>query len=309
MRDTDGTWVALGAVIPLALASIASRMGSRSKPPEPSVPPLPKPSARGGGLKPRGEWYWQKGQAWAREAIAHPKRAPVDRDAQQLARALDTETAETYFLMTEGHFFRPAAWMQGRWVTDYAADKARHPKDNLDRLFWQGASRYASTWMTTWDQEALSAYHDVKEWEHFKEWKARHPRSTGSPARTASRKAELVHRVRKLVHSVRLDPSDDRCWLPDETEAIVCTNWARLMQRDLGGAVLGYAHADNPTAELGEVEGGHDFLLLDGRYIVDGWALGTWDVGPGVWDREDPKDAAAIRRLYGDPATWLPVPS
>lgn len=35
--------------------------------------------------------------------------------------------------------------------------------------------------------------------------------------------------------------------------------------------MMGYYHDENPTAKVGESEGGHDFLILNGKYIVDFW--------------------------------------
>lgn len=96
-----------------------------------------------------------------------------------------------------------------------------------------------------------------------------------------------------------------------------CTNTARWLARKLGGLIFGYYSEDNPAAKLGDCEGGHDFAVVDGRWIVDWWAYDTY--GPGgfsgfednqisisrrVYDLTDPRDARLAKRLYGDPVAW-----
>ena len=42
-----------------------------------------------------------------------------------------------------------------------------------------------------------------------------------------------------------------------------CGACARIITDRFGGKVVGYYHADNPTARVGEVEFGHDFAITE----------------------------------------------
>lgn len=92
--------------------------------------------------------------------------------------------------------------------------------------------------------------------------------------------------------------------MPDGGSFALCTRSARYLQQKLGGRVMGYFHWNNPTAELGETEGGHDFLVVQGM-IVDLWASDYYD-SPVVVHL---KHEDTVRRLYGDPNRWVVVPA
>jgi hypothetical protein len=96
--------------------------------------------------------------------------------------------------------------------------------------------------------------------------------------------------------------------LPDGSDAAICSHGARYLQRLIGGVILGYDHTTNPAAELGAAEGGHDFLLVADRYIVDLWGY-DFDgrVPDGVLDLHDPADAPLVKQLYGRRECWQVV--
>jgi hypothetical protein len=89
-----------------------------------------------------------------------------------------------------------------------------------------------------------------------------------------------------------------------------CTFWARGVEAALGAdrvKVIGFSNDENPTAEISKPIFGHDFALVDERFIVDGWAKYVAShVGaqPGVYDLDDEKDADVVRFLYGDRDCW-----
>lgn len=68
--------------------------------------------------------------------------------------------------------------------------------------------------------------------------------------------------------------------------------------------IKGYFYDRNPTAEIGEWTLGHDFLIVDGRYIVDFWYRHVQGVrtAPIVLDMEKQKDL--VKRYYGDDNRW-----
>lgn len=96
--------------------------------------------------------------------------------------------------------------------------------------------------------------------------------------------------------------------LPDGTQTGTCTRTAELIAAKFGGRVMGYYHDDNPTAKLGEREGGHDFALIGDRWLVDWWAKNvSGEADQEVFDLTDPSDAQKVAALYGDPAQWKPL--
>jgi hypothetical protein len=86
-----------------------------------------------------------------------------------------------------------------------------------------------------------------------------------------------------------------------------CTDTATWLAIQLGGDVYGYEHKNNPDAELGTYEFGHDFVVVDGRWLVDWWAKDTYQL-PDLYDLEDPAVKDQVRRVYGDPARWEKLP-
>lgn len=82
-----------------------------------------------------------------------------------------------------------------------------------------------------------------------------------------------------------------------------CTNSAIYLAARLGGEVYGYWIEDNPKAIVGNAEGGHDFALVDHRWLVDFWAWDTYQY-QDLYDLQDPKDKAKALKMYGDQKNW-----
>lgn len=86
----------------------------------------------------------------------------------------------------------------------------------------------------------------------------------------------------------------------------VCTDyayWARdQIQR---GSIWGFRDEDNRGTESGQLAGGHDFLVCDGRWIVDLWSREVGGLSDKVvFDMEDDDQQADIKRLFGDREKW-----
>lgn len=99
---------------------------------------------------------------------------------------------------------------------------------------------------------------------------------------------------------------DGALW-PDGTRWSTCTNWAHYCARVLGkrAQTLGFFDDDNPDSAVASDYGGHDFSLVDGRWIVDGWLREVACMSNRiVFDLENPDDAADIAKFYGDRNTW-----
>lgn len=94
---------------------------------------------------------------------------------------------------------------------------------------------------------------------------------------------------------------------PDGTEWFICTNWAHYVRRVLGdrAEIYGFDDESNPTSLIAQESGGHDFAVVDGRYIVDGWAKNVEQhIRCAVLDLDNPEHAAKIVELYGDRSKW-----
>ena len=103
--------------------------------------------------------------------------------------------------------------------------------------------------------------------------------------------------------------SEDATRLPDGEDLDNATAICRYVRRALGdrAALYGFLFDDNPTARVSDtLAGGHDFAVVDHRYVVDGWVPFTPSLGirQAVFDLTDAADRAIINRLYGDMSTW-----
>lgn len=95
----------------------------------------------------------------------------------------------------------------------------------------------------------------------------------------------------------------------DGTAAALCTSSAIQVVRHFAGRVVGYFSTDNPIAEIGLPDhDGHDFALIDDRWLVDYWA---WHVeglvATPIFDLSNIADRTEVARLYGSPEQWTPL--
>lgn len=102
---------------------------------------------------------------------------------------------------------------------------------------------------------------------------------------------------------------------PDMTSAVVCTNYAHQIARALYPRpviIRGFANQDNPQSRVAREAihpGGHDFAIVEGRFLVDPWIrLVACAAEQIVYDLEDPVDATAVRDLYGPAKCWSDLP-
>ncbi|WP_046867184.1 hypothetical protein [Microvirga massiliensis] len=120
-------------------------------------------------------------------------------------------------------------------------------------------------------------------------------------------KARLEAHFGNVTNFPDEDSGRDGCLFPDGSRSVECTNWMVYVRRLLGNRVefCGFFEEDNPSSEIAQDVGGHDFAVVDGRYIVDGWVKHVAGLADRtVFDMHDPSDHAVIRRLYGDREQW-----
>lgn len=104
---------------------------------------------------------------------------------------------------------------------------------------------------------------------------------------------------------------DGESVFPGGGSAVCCTECAnRMIELAGNGEVYGWAEDSNVTSIVAPNGEGHDFAVIDDRYLVDAW-LKNVDGPPGfiheraVFDLDNPDDVATVLRLYGDPRTWV----
>lgn len=97
---------------------------------------------------------------------------------------------------------------------------------------------------------------------------------------------------------------------PDGTSAVCCTYYASQILKGMPGRVkiFGFANENNPTSRVAREEwhpGGHDFAVVDDRYIVDPWPrLVLGHDGPMVYDLQEPDEALSALDIFGPRSCW-----
>ncbi len=99
-------------------------------------------------------------------------------------------------------------------------------------------------------------------------------------------------------------------FLSDGGSGTCCTNYAAFIYKTLPGRVkiFGFANEDNPECDIVREQlhpGGHDFALVDDRFLVDPWCLlvagQDW---PVVYDSHEGEDLFTLLVRYGPPQRW-----
>lgn len=94
--------------------------------------------------------------------------------------------------------------------------------------------------------------------------------------------------------------------LPDGGRASSCSDCAYYIRElESNTAIYGFWSKDNPSWAGAKLQDGHDFAIVEGRYIVDPWIKETEGLSKrAVFDLETPADAREINRLFGNPLNW-----
>jgi hypothetical protein len=87
---------------------------------------------------------------------------------------------------------------------------------------------------------------------------------------------------------------------------VICTNIARWLKNTMfpDAKIMGYAEWDNPTAKTNRYAEGHDFLVVNDRFIIDFWLKHTECIkdAPVMIDMVAQPDLVA--EWYGDKKKW-----
>jgi hypothetical protein len=123
-----------------------------------------------------------------------------------------------------------------------------------------------------------------------------------------SRSAEYTRLQTLFADEALLGLSDDdgETVFPNGSAMAICTNCAERVIAIVGrGDVWGYASEDNPDTAAATGQDGHDFAVIDDRYIVDVWLCFFAGItSRSVFDLLSRADATRIHALYGPPDHW-----
>lgn len=99
--------------------------------------------------------------------------------------------------------------------------------------------------------------------------------------------------------------------LPDGGRASSCADCAYYIRSlEPTTAIYGFWSSENTRWAGVMLVDGHDFAVVENRYIVDPWIVDTECLSDrAVFDLESPLDQTEVRRLYGDPKSWHLVES
>ena len=124
------------------------------------------------------------------------------------------------------------------------------------------------------------------------------PRRVGAEERRVAELIALYGSDHAL--GVYYDEEEGVSLLPNGGRAAVCTDCARFIGRkEPGTTIVGYSHEDNPS-DASELAFGHDFAIVDDRYIVDPWVVETAGYRP-----ESQRERCSILRIRTMPPRFV----
>ena len=105
---------------------------------------------------------------------------------------------------------------------------------------------------------------------------------------------------------VTYDEEAGAALLPDGGRAASCADCAYYIRSlEPNTAIYGFWSRRNASWAGAILQDGHDFAVVDGRYIVDPWIMETERLSDrAVFDLNDPMDQPEVQRLYGDRKSW-----
>ena len=128
----------------------------------------------------------------------------------------------------------------------------------------------------------------------------------------ASRVAELTARYGSdEALGVVYDEEEGASLLPNGRRAASCSECADYIRSlEPNTAIYGFWSRENTSWAGAILQDGHDFAVVQGRYIVDPWIVETERLSErAVFDLKDSTDQAEVRPIYGDRKSWRLVES
>lgn len=124
-------------------------------------------------------------------------------------------------------------------------------------------------------------------------------------------KAEIESFLAHLTSSEQYD-EEEGCYYWDNPsggnrlDSGICTNGAELVAKKFGGKVFGYYLGHGESALVGNT--GHDFALVQDRFLVDWWGANVEGTSKPVYDLQDQGDAQEVSKLYLPRESWVRIP-
>ena len=121
---------------------------------------------------------------------------------------------------------------------------------------------------------------------------------------------QLQRFVATLRAEEHYDSDEGRWTFQSGGSCCCCTDAATKVTKAFGGRVVGCAASKNRSALVGTAHsGGHDFALVENRFIVDYWAFCVAGlILKAVLDLNRQEDRELSRRYYGNEDSWEDVP-
>ena len=133
-----------------------------------------------------------------------------------------------------------------------------------------------------------------------------------APGLLFSSPAEIKEPGSEIYESlINEDDGDGARFKGTDMSAVECTGYACVIRQALGTRVkiVGFSENDNPASKVAREAGGHDFALVDDRYIVDPWVRDVEAFSQQtIFDVKSAADAKAIADLYGSQSAWSRLP-
>lgn len=125
----------------------------------------------------------------------------------------------------------------------------------------------------------------------------------------AATRQRLEEFVKVLVAEERFDFEETVWHFADGSHCSTCTSGARRVALEFNGRVLGYFSKSNSSSIIGgTLCEGHDFAIIDERWIVDYWSFRVArKIQSPVLDLQNPTERDLARNLFGDCNTWETV--
>ena len=101
---------------------------------------------------------------------------------------------------------------------------------------------------------------------------------------------------------------DGQSLLPNGNAMFICTCVAEYIVEKIGGRVMGFESDENSLSSISRSYDGHDFALIQDRYIIDPWVkLFENYASKCVFDLKSDADQHLIRKIYGDKEKWKEI--
>jgi len=115
----------------------------------------------------------------------------------------------------------------------------------------------------------------------------------------------------EMLHSEQVDADECSYWehpIAGRLRCTNCTDGARMVVHRFGGRIMGY-HCKDGDKRVGAIAGGHDFALIEERWLVDYWARYVSEDEPfAVYDLCNALDSLDVVAKYGPANQWEEIP-